>query len=317
MKAQPKYDLLIVLGDENEDFFQDPSITESFGDNLRFVAPSIFSNGETNVEINLTETEKRVLLISRTSGNPNNFIMNMMFAIDCLKKQGAEVDLFIPCFPYARQDRKNGRNVSITSSVVLRMFESAGIGRLYVVDIHASQMEGYAKFPIENLDSLPVLMGAVRSYIALNMDCEIGAKGYVVVSPDAGGVKRAKKYADALGAPLAIIHKTRDPLTNESVSHNIVGDVFEQRCIVVDDMVDSGNTLLDANDLLMKSGAKSVLFVIAHPVLSKINPKLSELSLITLNTCTNVLPAIKVFPIERHFLQSVLGKSLFKYNDNF
>lgn len=317
MKVPQKYDLICVLGDTKENFFKETGITESFGDNLIFVAPLVFSNGESNVEIDLEPEHKKILLISRATGNPNNFIMNIMFAIDCLKKQGAEVDLFIPCFPYARQDRKNGRNVSITSSVVLRMFEDAGIGRLYVVDIHASQMEGYAKFPIVNIDSLPVLMSAVRSYIALNMDCEIGAKGYVVVSPDAGGVKRAKKYADALGAPLAIIHKTRDPLTNESVSHNIVGDVFEQRCIVVDDMVDSGNTLLDANDLLMKSGAKSVLFVIAHPVLSKVNPKLSELSLITLNTCVNVLPAIKVFPIERHFLEGILGKKLFQFNDNF
>jgi ribose-phosphate pyrophosphokinase len=240
-----------------------------------------------------------------------------MFAIDCLKKQGADVDLFIPCFPYARQDRKNGRNVSITSSVVLRMFETAGIGRMYVVDIHASQMEGYAKFPIVNIDSLPVLMEAVKLYITFNMDCEIGAKGYVVVSPDAGGVKRAKKYADALGAPLAIIHKTRDPLTNESVSHNIVGDVQGQRCIVVDDMVDSGNTLIDAHDLLIKNGAKSVLFVIAHPVLSKLNPKLLDLNLITLNTCTGVPPAVKVRKIERYFLEGILGKKLFQFNDNF
>lgn len=308
MKAQQKYDLLCVLGDTKEDFFKDPSITESFGDNLRFVAPSIFSNEESNVEINLTEKEKKVLLISRASGNPNNFIMNIMFAIDCLKKQGADVDLFIPCFPYARQDRKNGRNVSITSSVVLRMFEDAGIGRLYVVDIHASQMEGYSKFPIENIDSLPVLIPAVRDYILETLDP--GAR-YVVVSPDAGGVKRAKKYADSLGIPLAIVHKTRDPLTNESVSHNIVGDVDGQHCIVVDDMVDSGNTLIDAHDLLIKNGAESVLFVIAHPVLSKINPKVLELNLVTLNTCINIPKEIMTEEIERYFLTNVLGITLF------
>jgi ribose-phosphate pyrophosphokinase len=243
--------------------------------------------------------------------------MNIVFAIDCLKKQGVDVDLFIPCFPYARQDRKNGRNVSITSSVVLRMLESAGIGRLYVIDLHASQMEGYAKFPIINIDSMPMLMNSLRHYIKNNDDHF--HDGYCVVSPDAGGVKRAKKYADFLGLPLVIIHKTRDPFTNESVSHSLVGDVLGKRCIVVDDMVDSGGTLLDAAGLLSNNGAKHSVFVIAHPVLSKIKPQLSTLAMITLNTCSVIPEYITVNKIERYFLTSVLGMTLFDspVDDNF
>jgi ribose-phosphate pyrophosphokinase len=306
MKTLAKYDLICVIESGIQSFFKDSDIIESFGDNLMFVAPLVFSNQESNVEINLPKGAKKVLLISRANGNPNDFIMNVMFAIDCLKKQGADVDLFIPCFPYARQDRKNGRNVSITSSVVLRMFEDAGIGKLYVIDIHASQMEGYAKFPIENIDSTPILINEVRKYINQYPD-----SGYCVVSPDAGGVKRAKKYADALAIPLVIIHKTRDPLTNESVSHNLVGDVHGDRCIVVDDMVDSGGTLIDAHALLKEHGAQDVLFVIAHPVLSKAKKELVDLKIITLNTCQSVLIQIITKKVERYFLEQVLGIELF------
>lgn len=312
------YDRIYVLEDReqlgNDGFFKSMNVLESLGDNIHFIPILRFSNRETNVEINAKGLSK-VLLTSRLDlyGNPNDFIMNIIFAADCLKRQGVKVDLFIPCLPYARQDRKNGRDVALTSSVILKMFEDK-FERIYVMDLHAPQLEGYVSIPLVNLNPDPLFLEVIRKEMSVNSKTD-----WVIVSPDAGGVKRAKRFADALGLPIAIIHKTRDPITNKSISHTLIGDVKGKACVIVDDMVDSGNTLVDANKMLKGEGAVDVLLTISHAILSKPTEELCNLKGYVLNTCVDdfgrVLitkkPEIKIIHIEEYFLSNVLGINLF------
>jgi ribose-phosphate pyrophosphokinase len=252
--------------------------------------------------MSLTVPAKKVLLTGRVMESPNDFVMNMMFAIDACKRQGIEVvDLFIPCLPYARQDRLNGRSVSITSKVMLNMFENIGVNKIYVMDLHSTQMEGFTNISLENIDSMPILIDSVKNRMR-----RLGGE-FVIVSPDAGGVKRAKKYADSLGLPIAIIHKSRDPYTNESTSFSVVGNVENCHVVVVDDMVDTGGTLVDAERMLKEEGAITVAFSIGHPVLSKPRNELRELDLTVLNTVPWTPDDFVIKQVENYFLQNVLG----------
>lgn len=304
------YDLICVLEDKNSDWFKGEVVVETLGNQILYIEPIRYSNSESNVEVLLPFGTKKVLLTSRDTEVANDFIMNIMFSIDAIKRQGVDVDLFIPCLPYARQDRRNGRSVSITSKVVLDMLGAAGIGKMYVVDLHSTQMEGFAKFPIINIDSMPLLINSVKKKIKFT---EGDGADVVIVSPDAGGVKRAKKYADSLGLPIAIIHKSRDPYTNESHSFSVVGRVENSHCIVVDDMVDTGGTLVDAKKMLEDEGAKSVLFLIGHPVLSKPRTELQDLDIVTLNTVPHTPDFMSVRTIEEYFLSNTLGVRLMDY----
>ena len=321
MKTYDKIYILKTSEHVKDDWFSTQNIVETLGNQIEDVYVSHFSNRETNVEIHATGLNK-VLLTSRLDlyENPNEFIMNIIFAADCLKRQGVSVDLFIPCLPYARQDRKNGRNVALTSSVVLKMFENY-FDKIYVMDLHAPQLEGYISKPLINLNPDNIFLEVIRkeikkhNYKTFSEDWK-----WVVVSPDAGGVKRAKRFADALGLPIAIIHKTRDPITNKSISHTLIGDVTGKNCIIVDDMIDSGGTLVDANNMLKEQGAKEVLLTISHGVLSKPNDHLSELKGYVLNTVIDSFDRlltvetpkeIKIIRIEEYFLTNVLGVKMF------
>jgi len=305
-----KYDLICVIDNQKSGFFESEEIKETLGNKLKFVDPIKFANGETNIELSIPSDTKKVLLIGRVMDSPNDFIMNMAFAIDAVKRQDAEVDLFIPCLPYARQDRRNGRDVAITSQVMLRMLEQAGIQKLFVMDLHSAQMEGFAKFPIINIDSMPILIQSIKERMQ-RLDGSY-LEEWCVVSPDAGGVKRAKKYADVLGLNMAVIHKSRDPYTNESVSHNVVGNVEGKHCIVVDDMVDSGGTLIDAAKLLTEEGAIGISFAIGHPVLSKPKKELLDLNIVALNTVPYAEGWVAIRTVEEYFLTRVLGINLFE-----
>lgn len=306
-----KYDLICVVDNQQSGFFESDEVKETLGNKLMFVDPIKFSNGESNVELSIPDGTEKVLLVGRVMDSPNDFIMNMTFAVDAVKRQGAEVDLFIPCLPYARQDRRNGRDVAITSQVMLRMFEQAGIGKLYVVDLHSTQMEGFAKFPIINIDSMPILIDSIKDKMREKRH-EAHSNQWVIVSPDAGGVKRAKKYADSLGLPIAIIHKSRDPYTNESHSFSVVGSVENRHCVVVDDMVDTGGTLVDAEAMLKEKGALSVSFSIGHPVLSKPRNELKDMDISVLNTVPWTPDDFKIKEIETYFLSKYLELQLFE-----
>lgn len=300
-----KYDLICVIDDQNSGFFKSEEILMALGERLVFKDVTRHSNGETNIDMSLAFPVKKVLLTGRVMESPNDFVMNMMFAIDACKRQGIEViDLFIPCLPYARQDRLNGRSVSITSKVMLNMFENIGVNKIYVMDLHSTQMEGFTNISLENIDSMPMLIDSVKDRMR-----RLGGE-FVIVSPDAGGVKRAKKYADNLGLSIAIIHKQRDPFTGESISFSVVGDVEGRHCVIVDDMVDTGGTLVDAERMLKEEGAVTVAFSIGHPVLSKPRNELRDLDLTVLNTVPWTPDDFVIKQVENYFLENILGVTL-------
>src|SRR5690349_12225068 len=220
-----------------------------------------FSDGETTVELLENVRGRDVFLVQSTSPPANDHLMELMMMADaCRRASSARITAVIPYFGYARQDRRpRATRVPITAKVVANMIANSGIDRLLTVDLHADQIQGFFDIPVDNVYASPVLLGDVwkRKYPDL-----------MVVSPDVGGVVRARALAKRLDdADLAIIDKRR-PQPNQAEVMNIIGDVSGRSCVIVDDMVDTAGTLCLAAKALKDNGAKKVLAYITHPVLS-------------------------------------------------
>jgi len=220
-----------------------------------------FSDGEVSVEIEETVRGREVFIIQPTSQPCNDHIMELMVMIDALRRASAErVTAVVPYFGYSRQDRRpRSARVPITAKVVANMLESAGLDRILTVDLHADQIQGFFNIPVDNVYASPILLGDVWRQRHENL---------LVVSPDVGGVVRARALAKRLGdADLAIIDKRR-PKANVSQVMNIIGDVEGKNCVLVDDLVDTAGTLCKAAAALKEHGAESVSAYCTHPVLS-------------------------------------------------
>lgn len=219
-----------------------------------------FSDGEVMVELLEHVRGKDVFVLQSTCAPTNDSLMEIMVIVDALRRASAgRITAAIPYFGYARQDRRpRSARVAITAKVVANMLTSAGIDRLLTMDLHADQIQGFFDIPVDNIYASPILLGDVwkRSYDNL-----------VVVSPDIGGVVRARALAKRLESDLAIIDKRR-PRPNAVKVMNIIGDVENRTCIIMDDMVDTANTLCEAAQALKERGAKQVLAYCTHPVLS-------------------------------------------------
>ncbi len=220
-----------------------------------------FSDGETTVELMENVRGRDVFLVQSTSPPANDHLMELMLMADaCKRASSARITAVIPYFGYARQDRRpRATRVPITAKVVANMIAGSGIDRLLTVDLHADQIQGFFDIPVDNVYASPVLLGDVwkQKYPDL-----------MVVSPDVGGVVRARALAKRLDdAELAIIDKRR-PRANESEVMNIIGEVADKTCVLVDDLVDTAGTLCHAASALKGAGAKKVLAYITHPVLS-------------------------------------------------
>ena len=222
---------------------------------------SQFSDGEISVEIHENVRGKDVFIIQPTCAPTNDNLMELVIIADCLQRaSAARVTAVVPYFGYARQDRRvRSARVPITAKVVADMLGSAGINRVLTVDLHADQIQGFFGIPVDNIYGSPVLLS------------DIERKNYqdlIIVSPDVGGVVRARAMAKQLDdADLAIIDKRR-PKANEAEVMNIVGDVQGRTCLLVDDIVDTAGTLCAAAEVLKKSGANKVVAYCTHPVLS-------------------------------------------------
>ncbi len=222
---------------------------------------SQFSDGEISVEIHENVRGKDVFIIQPTCAPTNDNLMELVIIADCLQRaSAARVTAVIPYFGYARQDRRvRSARVPITAKVVADMLGSAGINRVLTVDLHADQIQGFFEIPVDNIYGSPVLLS------------DIERKNYqdlIIVSPDVGGVVRARAMAKQLDdADLAIIDKRR-PKANEAEVMNIVGDVQGRTCLLVDDIVDTAGTLCAAAEVLKKNGANKVVAYCTHPVLS-------------------------------------------------
>ena len=219
-----------------------------------------FSDQEVFVEINENIRGKNIFVIQSTSMPANDHIMELLITIDALKRASANtVTAVIPYFGYARQDRKVGPRTPISAKLVADVLTTAGIDRLLTIDLHAGQIQGFFDIPVDNLYAAPVI---TKDILENYKD-----KDVVVISPDVGGVVRARGIAKRINGDLAIVDKRRDK-ANESEVMNIIGDINNRDCIIVDDIVDTAGTLCNAAEALINEGAKSVSAYITHGVLS-------------------------------------------------
>jgi ribose-phosphate pyrophosphokinase len=219
-----------------------------------------FADMEVFVEIQENVRGEDVFVIQSTSFPANDHLMELLIIIDALRRASARrITAVMPYFGYARQDRKPGPRTPISAKLVANMIERAGADRVLTLDLHAGQIQGFFDIPTDNLFSGPVMVRDIR-------DRFDGAK-LTVISPDVGGVVRARGLAKRIGAPLAIVDKRRER-ANESEVMNIIGDVHGRSCILVDDIVDSGGTLCNAAEARLEEGATDVCAYITHGVLS-------------------------------------------------
>lgn len=219
-----------------------------------------FADGEIFVTIDENVRGEDVFLVQSTSAPANNHLMELLISIDALTRASAKrITAVIPYFGYARQDRKTGGRTPISAKLVANLIEAAGADRVLTMDLHAGQIQGFFDIPTDNLFATPVMEDDIRKkYDIENM---------MIVSPDVGGVVRARQLAARIGADIAIVDKRR-PKAGESEVMNIIGDVSGRRCILFDDMVDSGGTLVNAASALKEQGAVEVSAYASHGVLS-------------------------------------------------
>jgi len=219
-----------------------------------------FSDGETTVELLENVRGKDVFVLQSTSNPTNDNLMEIMVMVDALRRSSAaRITAAIPYLGYSRQDRRpRSARVAITAKVVANMLTSVGVNRLLTMDLHSDQIQGFFDIPVDNIYATPVLLE------------DLSKQNYndvVIVSPDVGGVVRARACAKILGSDLAIIDKRR-PKPNVSEVMNIIGDVDGRTCVIIDDIVDTANTLSEAAVALKKHGAKKVVAYATHPIFS-------------------------------------------------
>jgi ribose-phosphate pyrophosphokinase len=242
---------------------------------------SSFSDGEVFVEILENVRGRDVFVLHPTCAPTNDNLMELLTMIDALKRASANrITAAVPYYGYARQDRKSRARTAITAKLVADLITSAGANRVLTMDLHADQIQGFFDVPVDNIYASPILLGDIwrQSY-----------PGLIVVSPDVGGVVRARAIAKRLEVDLAIIDKRR-PRPNESVVMNIIGDVEGRTCVIVDDMVDTANTLCEAAKALKENGAVRVCAYCTHPVLSGPAIERIERSVLDELTVTDTIP---------------------------
>jgi ribose-phosphate pyrophosphokinase len=219
-----------------------------------------FADQEIFVEVMENVRGEDVFVIQSTSAPANDHLMELLIIIDALRRASARrITAVVPYFGYARQDRKPGGRTPISAKLVANLITRAGTDRVLTLDLHAGQIQGFFDIPTDNLYSVPVITRDVKEHHDIS--------NVMVVSPDVGGVVRARALAKRIGAPLAIVDKRRER-AGESEVMNIIGDVSGRRCILFDDIVDSGGTLCNAAEALTEKGAASVVAYITHGVLS-------------------------------------------------
>jgi len=218
-----------------------------------------FSDGEIQIEIDENVRLKDVFVIQSTSAPVNDNLVELILMIDALKRSSAKrITAVIPYFGYARQDKKVAPRVPISAKVVADMLTTAGANRIITMDLHAGQIQGFFNIPVDNLFAAPVIIESMRKQITHDT---------IIVSPDAGGVERARAFAKRLDCGLAIIDKRRDA-PNKAKAMAVIGDVKDKKAIILDDMADTAGTLTEAAKALAVNGASEVHACCTHPVLS-------------------------------------------------
>ncbi|MGY0196433.1 ribose-phosphate pyrophosphokinase [Leptothrix sp. BB-4] len=251
-------DTVLFTGNAN------PTLAQEIADDLRIelgkASVGRFSDGEVTIEIQQNVRARDVFVVQPTCAPTNENLMELLLMVDALKRASARrITAVIPYFGYARQDRRpRSTRVPISAKVVANMLEAAGVNRVLTMDLHADQIQGFFDIPVDNIYASPVLLS------------DLQGKRYedlVVVSPDVGGVVRARALAKQLGCDLAIIDKRR-PKANVSEVMHVIGEIDKRNCVIMDDMIDTAGTLVKAAEVLKERGAKSVFAYCTHPVFS-------------------------------------------------
>ncbi|WP_137873749.1 ribose-phosphate diphosphokinase [Rhodococcus sp. Q] len=222
-----------------------------------------FANGEIFVRFEESVRGSDAFVLQSHPAPLNTWVMEQLIMIDALKRGSAKrITAVLPFYPYARQDKKHRGREPISARLIADLLKTAGADRIITVDLHTDQIQGFFDGPVDHMHALGQLAGYVRE--------NYGTENICVVSPDAGRVKVAEKWADELdGAPLAFVHKTRDPLVpNQVKSNRVVGDVSGRTCVLIDDMIDTGGTIAGAVKVLKDSGAGDVIIATTHGVFS-------------------------------------------------
>ena len=270
-----------------------------------------FADNEIFVEMKENVRGEDVFVIQSTSYPANDNLMELLIIIDTLRRASAKrITAVLPYYGYARQDRKPGPRTPITSKLVANMIDKAGANRVLTMDLHAGQIQGFFDIPTDNLFAAPVLVEDIKSKLTKDTP--------IIVSPDVGGVVRARIIAKRIGADLAIVDKRREK-AGESEVMNIIGDVEGRECFMIDDIVDSAGTLCNASDALIKQGATKVYSYVTHGVLSgkaveRVNNSSLTKLLIT-DTIEESDAVKKSDKIEVISISSLLGEAIKRISD--
>lgn len=253
-----KFDRLKVLtGNANRALARE--ICHELNTELSAASVSAFSDGEIHLQVEENVRGADVFVIQPTCNPVDRSIMELLFLMDALKRSSAErITAVLPYYGYARQDRKDRPRVPISAKLVASLLERAGADRVLTLDLHAAQIQGFFDIPVDHLFATPVFIDYFRPKATSDL---------IVVSPDAGGVERARAFAKRLDAPLAIIDKRREQANVAEVMH-IIGDVEGKSCLMVDDLIDTAGTLVKGAEALLRAGAISVSACATHGVLS-------------------------------------------------
>ena len=256
--APPTPDFMVFTGTANPALAEE--IANHLGISIGAASVGRFSDGECTVEINTSVRTRDVFVVQSTCAPTNDTLMELLIMVDALKRASAErISAVIPYFGYARQDRRpRSTRVPISAKVVANLLQTVGVARVLTMDLHADQIQGFFDIPVVNIYASPVLLGDLR---------QKKYEDLIVVSPDVGGVVRARALAKQLNTDLAIIDKRR-PKANVSEVMHVIGEIEGRNCVIMDDMIDTAGTLVKAAEVLKERGAKHVYAYCTHPIFS-------------------------------------------------
>ena len=259
-KAKARKHLMLISGRSHPKLAA--AVAAELGVPLTPTAAYDFANGEIFVRYEESVRGSDAFIIQSHPAPVNEWLMEQLIMVDALKRASAKrITVVMPFYGYARQDKKHRGREPISARLMADLFKCAGADRLITVDLHTAQIQGFFDGPVDHLFALPLLADHVKG--------RLEGQPITVVSPDAGRVRVAERWTDVLGAPLAIIHKRRDPdVPNEVRVFEVVGDVRDRVCVVVDDMIDTGGTIVKAAETLLEQGARDVVVAATHGILS-------------------------------------------------
>ena len=281
--------MVLIAGRSHPELAQ--AVADNLGTELVPTRAYNFANGEIFVRFEESIRGCDVFVLQTHTAPVNEWIMEHLLMVDALKRASAKrITVVAPFYGYARQDKKHAGREPISARLMADLFATAGADRLMSVDLHTAQIQGFFDGPVDHLFALPIL--------AAHVGRTVDRSKITVISPDAGRVRVAERWTDILGAPLAIIHKRRDPdVPNEAKVLEVVGDVKDRICVVVDDMIDTGGTIVKASEALFENGAADVIVTATHGVLSPPASQRLQDSRIREVVVTDTLP----IPLENRF----------------